>query len=48
MELLEVKRWAEIPDPEYPEDHPRAIFDKILLNETSSRYKTTAALWFSG
>lgn len=48
MELLEVKRWTEIPDPEYPEDHPRTIFDRILHNETSSRYKSTAALWFSG
>lgn len=48
MELIEVKRWTEIPDPEYSEDHPREIFNRILRNETSSRYKSTASLWFSG
>jgi len=48
MELIEVKRWVEIPDPEYPEDHPRAICYRILRNESSSRYHSTAFLWFSG
>ena len=48
MELIEVKRWAEVPDPEYPKNHPRTIFANIGRSDISSRYKSTACLWFSG
>ena len=47
MELIEVKKWVDIPDPVYPDDHPRSILDKIVKNE-KSRFGVIAALWFSG
>ena len=47
MEIIEIKRWAEIPDPIYPDDHPRNIMGRIMENE-KSRFSMVAALWFSG
>jgi hypothetical protein len=47
MEIIEVKRSADIPDPVFPEDHPRTIMEQIVKNEKSS-FRTAASLWFSG
>lgn len=47
LELIEFKRRVEIPDPVFPEDHPRTILDKINKNEQSC-IRITAMSWFSG
>ncbi|CAG0960635.1 hypothetical protein ANRL3_00852 [Anaerolineae bacterium] len=48
MEVIEVKHWAEVPDPVYPPEHPRSIMDRVIVNEKSSTAKIFASLWFSG
>lgn len=47
MELIEYKRWTEIPAPVYPADHPVSILEAIRNVE---RYPVceTARLWFAG
>ena len=47
MELIEIKKWVEIPDPVFPEDHPRSILKKIADNE-KYRVHSVALLWMSG
>ncbi len=47
MELIEVKRWVEQPDPDFPPEHPRSII-KLIASKEKSIYLRTAASWFAG
>lgn len=47
LEVVESKEYAEIPDPVYPDDHPRSILGRINQHEMSSVRKT-AFFWFLG
>jgi hypothetical protein len=48
MEVIEVKTWTEVPDPEYPQGHPREIFNRLIRDNARSCYRITLALWFDG
>ncbi len=47
LEIVECKEYVEVPDPVYPDDHPKAILDRINQHEMSSVRKT-AFYWFLG
>lgn len=47
FELVGITRWEEIPDPEFPDWHPRTKYKVIQQNE-NSRIANTALLWLTG
>ena len=47
LEIVESKEYVTVPDPTYPENHPRSILKRINQNEISS-IRTTALFWFLG
>lgn len=47
MAILESKRWVDVPDPVYPDGHPRQILEAILKNERTP-IAMEALTWFSG
>ncbi|BBI99331.1 hypothetical protein FGKAn22_10240 [Ferrigenium kumadai] len=48
LEVVELKEWVDIADPDYPENHPRSIIKSIKDGEKSSRLVIAALLWISG
>ncbi len=47
LEVVEYKRFIDIPDPKLPPDHPRAILKTIRANEHGNVWHT-ASCWFDG
>lgn len=47
LELVEFKEFVEIPEPGYPEDHPRSILNRLSGTVDRNAYNT-AFLWFLG
>lgn len=48
MELIESKRWVEVPDRMFPETHPRSILKKLATENVKNYHRRTAARWFYG
>lgn len=47
MHLVTLTYWDEVPDPVFPEWHPRTKIKTIMENEKSNIHRT-ALLWFTG
>lgn len=47
MHIRESKWWIEIPDPIFPDNHPRSILENIRKNE-KRHIERTAFMWFLG
>lgn len=47
LELVECKEFVEIPEPDYPEDHPRSILNRLSGTVDRNAYNT-AYLWILG
>ncbi|MBF4248850.1 hypothetical protein EA004_28415, partial [Vibrio anguillarum] len=47
MHIVEFKRYVEVPDPIFPEDHPYSVLKRIQGNERVNIW-VTADLWFKG
>ena len=47
FEIIETKRWTEVPEPTYPENHPNNLIKVIEQNERTM-YSRTARLWLRG
>jgi hypothetical protein len=48
MEVIEIHTWVELPEPEYPEGHPREIFSRLVDDNVRSCYRMTFVAWFYG
>ncbi|EGR0209294.1 hypothetical protein KZY42_004236 [Vibrio vulnificus] len=47
MHIVEFKKYVEVPDPIYPENHPHSLLKRIHQGEKHSVW-VTAELWFRG